>query len=262
MHSGLVRVFELSALRTCARADWLCERAYAELPQASQNFARHVIISISPHTMTDVKPDAAPFAASELELHTVHHDGRDIAFSTSPENKSPNMTLFCYPVGAGRRMLLSFQSLFSEIRFLCINRPGKGGTSPSVKGKTHLETVLDDMIVVLDKLQIPRVSILTMCAGTPFAMAFATHFPERTTGRFIGISSWVQPADCGYENTKLLYHIGTKQPTLTGPLTGTCMSGMGSIFSSFPTTWFADLLQKKLSKEEAQAFQQTISEYQ
>ena len=204
--------------------------------------------------MTTDNNDDATFT-SELELHTVHHEGRDIAFSTSPDNGSPAV-LFCYPVGAGRRMLLSFRSLFGDIRFICINRPGKGGTSVSMNGKSHLKTVLSDMIVVLDELKIRQVSVMTMCAGTPFAMAFASRYPDRTTGRFIGISSWVQPADCGYDNTKVLYHIGTKQATLTGPLAGSFMSGMGSFVSSFPTTWFADLLQKKLSKEEAQVFRE------
>jgi pimeloyl-ACP methyl ester carboxylesterase len=202
--------------------------------------------------------DDAPFT-SELKLHTVQHEGRDITFSTSPDNGSQNV-LFCYPVGAGRRMLLLFRSLFADIRFICINRPGKGGTSVAIKGKTHLETVLEDMIAVLNELEIRQVSILTMCAGTPFAMAFASRYPDRTTGCFIGISSWVQPADCGYDNTKVIYHVGTKRPSFTGPLAGSFMSSMGFMFSSFPTTWFAGLVQTKLSKEEAQVFQERYSE--
>jgi len=193
--------------------------------------------------------------AAPLELHTIHHNGRDIAYSTSPKSSEPlPPVLFFYPVGAGRRMLLSFRLLFSELFFICVNRPGKGGTSPSDKDITHLDTVIQDVIAVLNHLNMDKVSLVCMCAGTPFGMAFAARHFERTTGQFIGISTWIQPADCGYENTKLLYYIGTQQPHLTGPLTGTLMSSMGYCFSSFPTRWFAGMLRKTLSKEECKVF--------
>ena len=194
----------------------------------------------------------------ELELHTIQHNGRNVTFSKSPDNGSPPV-LFFYPVGAGRRMLLSFQELFSNLWFICINRPGKGGTSPPDSNVSHLETTIQDILVVLDKLGIQQVSLLCMCAGTPFCFAFAARHPERTTGRLIGISTWVQPADCDYNNTKLLYHVGTKQPNLAGLLTGTLMSSMGCMFSSFPTSWFTSFLRKALSIDECQAFDEKYS---
>lgn len=213
-------------------------------------------------TATTTTTNDAPY--SELELHAVHHDGRDITFSTSPDNGSPPV-LFFYPVGAGRRMLLSFRSLYSCLRFICVNRPGKGGTSASIpKESTHLDTVVQDVITVLDHLKLDRVSVLAMCAGTPFAMVFCSRHPERTTRNFMGISSWIQPADCGYSNTKLLYHIGTQLPSCTGPLAGTLMSTTGRLFSSFPTSWFVGFLRKKLSPQERNVFEKQypdISEF-
>lgn len=191
----------------------------------------------------------------ELKLHTLQHEGRNIAYSMSSRiSESKHPVLFFYPVGSGRRTLLAFRSLFSEISFLCVNRPGKGGTSPSVETESHLDTVIKDIIAVLDSLQMEKVSILAECAGTPFAMAFCTWFPERTTRIYIGIASWIQPADCGYEHTKLVYHMGTQSSSLTGPFAATFMSSMGYLVASFPVSWFASMLKSKLSQEECIEF--------
>lgn len=195
----------------------------------------------------------------ELELYTIPHNGRDIAYATSVDNGLPPV-LYFYPVGAGRRSLLSFRRLFAHLHLICINRPGKGGTSPSKRDSTHLETVVSDVIAVLDHMNLAKVSVLTQCAGTPFGMAFSAQYPERTSGKFIGISTWVQPGDCHYENTKFVYFIGTLQPRITSPLAGTFMSTMmGSIVASFPTSWFATMLRKKLSSEEAQVFDEVYN---
>lgn len=252
-------VHEWHVVAPQAKLPPMCVRAHIDQRLFFSFTRARRVLKILPPTMSSSTPPAtAAGYDAELELHTIHHDGRDISISCSKKYENLPPVLYFYPVGAGRRMLLAFKSLFSTLRLICINRPGKGGTSPSKKG--HLETVVHDVVVVLDSLQINQVSIMTMCAGTPFAMAFATQHPERTTGKFIGISTWIQPADCGYDNTKLLYYIGTKDASHTGPLAGTVMSGMASCFTSFPTSWFAGMLRKKLNKNECRAFDELYSD--
>ena len=194
-------------------------------------------------------------AFSEIELRTIHHDGRDIAYSVSPDNGSTPV-LFFYPAGGNRRMLLSFRALFADLQFICVNRPGKGGTSPAKENdaKSHLTTAIQDAAVVLDQLRVDKVSLVCMCAGTPFCFTFAARYPERTTGRLVGISCWVQPADCSYANTKTAFFLGTKMPTAVSPMVGVVFASIGSSLTSFPTGMVLGALRGKLSTDEREAF--------
>lgn len=193
---------------------------------------------------------------SEIELHTIQHEGRDIAYSTSPDNRASHTVLYFYPGGGNRRMIFSFRNLFSSLRFICVNRPGKGGTSPAEKSgaANHLTTTVQDAIVVLDTLGIEKVSLLCMCAGTPFCMTFAARYPERTTGKFTGISSWIQPADCGYENTKTTLYLGTQMRPIVAPVVGMVFTSIGASLTSFPSGMTIKALSSKLSEEERESF--------
>jgi pimeloyl-ACP methyl ester carboxylesterase len=192
----------------------------------------------------------------EIELHTIHTDeGRNIAYSCTTGHTSSSVpVLYFYPGGGNRRMLVSLAKTLPDLRLICVNRPGKGGTSPATKGDSHLDTSVQDAVVVLDGLGIDKVSLLCMCAGAPFCMAFALQYKERTTGKFMGISTWVQPADCGYENTKVTYYIGTQSPTLVSPVVGSVFRSIGLSLSSFPTTWVLSALRGKVSETEHAAF--------
>lgn len=151
-------------------------------------------------------------------------------------------------------MLLSIAKTLPDLRLICVNRPGKGGTSPASEGNSHLDASVQDAVAVLDCLGVDRVSLFCMCAGAPFCMAFALQQPERTTREFMGISTWVQPADCGYDNTKVTYYMGTRAPGLVSPLVGSVLSSVGLSLSSFPTTWVLSALRGKVSETEHVAF--------
>lgn len=151
-------------------------------------------------------------------------------------------------------MLLSLAKTLPDLRLICVNRPGKGGTSPASKGNSHLDASVQDAVAVLDSLGVDKVSLFCMCAGTPFCMAFALQQPERTTRKFMGISTWIQPADCGYENTKVTYYMGAQAPVLVSPLVGSVFRSVGLSLSSFPTTWVLSALRGKVSETEHVAF--------
>lgn len=192
---------------------------------------------------------------SEVALLTIDRDGRQIAYSTSPNRLLPPV-LFFYPGGGNRRMLYSFRNLFSDLYFICVNRPCTGGTSPAKEGgaAAHLTTAIHDAVVVLDELGVEKVSLMCMCAGTPFCLDFAAKYSERTTGQLVAISSWVPPADCGYENTKTTFYLGTRMRPLVAPIAGLVFASIGSSLSSFPTSMTLGAVRSGLSTSEQEAF--------
>jgi pimeloyl-ACP methyl ester carboxylesterase len=111
--------------------------------------------------------------------------------------------VFFYPAGPNRRLLELVLARYApsfdcdgDVIFLCINRPGKGGTSSSRDDrespeKEYVSTACKDVVSVLDYYQIPKTSLFYMCAGGSFAYSFATQYPARTTGHIIGVSSWI-----------------------------------------------------------------------
>lgn len=206
-------------------------------------------------------PDNTNDSFSEIELRSIHRNGRDIAFSTSPDNRSPPV-LFFYPAGGNRRMIYSFRQIFSDLYFICVNRPGKGGTSPAEKGgpESHMTTAVHDAVTVLDELGIDKVSLMCMCAGAPFCMTFAARYPERTTGKLVGISCWVQAADCGYGETKTSFYLGTKLRPLVAPVAGLIFASVGSSLSSFPASVSLKALKKGLSLEECEVFDEKFKD--
>jgi len=102
--------------------------------------------------------------------------------------------------------------MLRSIRLICVNRPGAAKTSQAVRagGKANLSTACDDARVVLEALGVTQVSLTFMCAGTPFALAFALRFPDRVTGSMLGISSWAPPSECS--DARGVYQVATALP--------------------------------------------------
>jgi len=177
---------------------------------------------------------------------------RSVAFATAGL-PSGWPVLFFYPLGSSRRQLalLHERMVENSIWVICVNRPGMHGTSPAVfrDGKVHLQTACQDIVAVLEELRIDQVSLLFMCAGTPYALAFAALNPERITGSIVGVAPWVSPAMC--PSTKRMYRIGSALPSwvnravvATGVAVGTAS------MSSVPDTWVKSFFDSSLSPGE------------
>lgn len=123
--------------------------------------------------------------------------GRHITYGIGGDlDGSP--VLFFPPLSATcRAMLMIHDDLVkSSLMGICVNRPGINGTSPASSTQDHAEKTCSDAIAILDSLQIDRVGILCMCAGSTFALKFLGTHPERTTGKLLGFAPWTLPADC------------------------------------------------------------------
>lgn len=159
--------------------------------------------------------NSTPAPASILDMS----DGDDDAPTAAKGSKSKPSTIghcfvFFYPMGPNRRLLDAVVSRYApkfecdidnkDVLFLCVNRPGKGGTSPSgtetkqqqhdrtaPDERQHVRTSVNDVVTILDHCGVGRASLLYMCAGSTYAYSFASMFPERSTGYILGIASWV-----------------------------------------------------------------------
>mmetsp|Transcript_43681 Transcript_43681/g.78392 ORF Transcript_43681/g.78392 Transcript_43681/m.78392 type:complete len:402 (+) Transcript_43681:327-1532(+) len=245
-------------------------------------------------------------------------DGRDIHYAAARLRRDPNSPtsildvdddpdnasskiigacwIFFYPMGSNRRILDAVISRYApqfecdkDVLFLCVNRPGKGGTSSSsgVAAKQHektapderqhIWTTCDDIVTILDHYGIRKASLLYMCAGSTFAYSFANLHPDYTTGYIIGIASWILRSDpsssiiCNNtENGDSQCDIKTPQMhSLThrmamhgffGPkcmvssLAGGIVGSMSVIFSSVPPAWVGKGFKKELSDDERLMF--------
>jgi hypothetical protein len=91
-------------------------------------------------------------------------------------------------------------------------------------------------------------------------MEFAARCPERTTGRLVGISAWVQPGDCGYSETKTTFYLGTKLRPIVAPVAGFVFASIGSSLTSFPASVSLKSLRSKLSADEGKAFDEKFKD--
>mmetsp|Transcript_10090 Transcript_10090/g.16749 ORF Transcript_10090/g.16749 Transcript_10090/m.16749 type:complete len:326 (-) Transcript_10090:132-1109(-) len=198
----------------------------------------------------------------EVYMYTLQRRDRTIHFAVAG---SGTPVLYLYPGGCNRRILALLHKMARrhKIRFICVNRPGRGTCSASAPKEDdtkrsaayhHVETAARDMVAVLDALKIQKVGVFFHCAGTPFALVFASRFPERIEGSLMGAGSWVQPADC--PDTKPLFRFGaTKTPLwLTSYLASGIASSVEFGMFHMPTQWMSTRFGKHLSKEEKQAF--------
>ena len=167
--------------------------------------------------------------------------------------------------------------------FLCLNRPGKGGTSSS--GTTseadtspeqeYISTACRDVISIIDYYQVPKVSLLYMCAGSTFAFSFAKLHTDRTTDSILGVSSWILrhdgsgsdgSVDCATPsnmNSKLHSwamrgYFGST--SFISSLAGGCVGSTPRLFSILPQQWILNGFKKELSDSERLGFDQQYPE--
>ena len=139
---------------------------------------------------------------SQTNVLTKHDESNNDTTIIGP---SAACWIFFYPAGPNRRLLEAVISRYTsefecdqDVFFICLNRPGRGGTSSAIADASaisaeqeYIRTSCDDIITIIDYYQVPKVSLLYMCAGSSFAYSFAKLHAERTTGYILGISSWV-----------------------------------------------------------------------
>lgn len=183
-------------------------------------------------------------------------DGRLVEFAVAGREEGDPVLLF-YPMGACRRWaaLYDLPAKLANVQLICLNRPGMGQTPTAPAGR-HLEVACEDAAACLDHLGIAAAGALFMCAGAPFAMAFAVRYPARVVGPLVGCSSWVSPADC--PAAKLLYKLGSWMPafmlkSLTSMLS-TCLRSVPHALpfsGSVSSVSLSDVSSEDLTEEEA-----------
>eukprot|EP00928_Gymnodinium_smaydae_P089814 TRINITY_DN73717_c0_g1_i1.p1 TRINITY_DN73717_c0_g1~~TRINITY_DN73717_c0_g1_i1.p1 ORF type:complete len:336 (-),score=30.94 TRINITY_DN73717_c0_g1_i1:259-1266(-) len=192
----------------------------------------------------------------QVQYYDMIHCGRRVQYGFAGDPRGSPVILF-YPAGGSRCMLASMHSAAkaSSIRLICTNRPGKGSTDPAPEAgpKAHASTVCDDVIAVLDQLDIQKVSLLFLCAGTPFALLFAARHQARMTGKLVGIASWVSPAD--FTNAKSLYRLGAALPSwFVSSLVGSSFASAPTVMRCLPEAMAVRIVHGKLSALEQAAF--------
>eukprot|EP00930_Biecheleria_cincta_P013531 TRINITY_DN12012_c0_g1_i1.p1 TRINITY_DN12012_c0_g1~~TRINITY_DN12012_c0_g1_i1.p1 ORF type:complete len:378 (-),score=51.79 TRINITY_DN12012_c0_g1_i1:29-1162(-) len=173
-------------------------------------------------------------AAFADSLHTIVVNHRTIEFALSGDEAGEPVLLF-YPMGASRSLAILFDHPARRVgaRLICLNRPGMGKTTPAPEGTagSHLEAHCKDAIACLNHLAYPRVRVLFLCAGAPFALVFRARYPERTRGRLVGCSAWVSPTDC--PAARLVYRLSAGLPTaVLSALAGTFANSANSMQST------------------------------
>jgi pimeloyl-ACP methyl ester carboxylesterase len=130
------------------------------------------------------------------KLHDIA-TGRSIIFGIAGDPNGSPVLLFS-PLSGSCRMLLAIHDdlMRHSLRGICINRPGTKGTTPASSVKDHVEKSCSDTLAVLDFLDIERVGIFSLCAGTIFGLIFAQRHAEKTTGDILSFAPWTLPADC------------------------------------------------------------------
>jgi len=122
----------------------------------------------------------------------------------------PVSVLVFHPLNANRRLLLALHepAVKAGLTLICISRPLENSNF----AQQYMRHVLEDAVCVLDSLGIAQVSLLAFCAGTPYALAFASTKTERTNGKIMMISPWVSPADYNADPTVPYSVITSFQP--------------------------------------------------
>ena len=151
---------------------------------------------------------------SSINDNTTNARNMVVLSSPSSSNISSDAAcwVFFYPAGPNRRLLEAVISRYEDefeccrdVIFLCLNRPGKGGSSSSFLQdnnrngsnkqlsleQEYIRTACNDVITIIDYYNIPKVNLLYMCAGSTSAYSFAAQYAERTTGYIVGLSSWI-----------------------------------------------------------------------
>ena len=203
---------------------------------------------------------------NEVVLGTLRRtdDDRTVAYAVCGDPNSGMPVLFFYAGGGNRRLLssLSTATKRASLFMICVNRPGTGGTSPPLRRTTAatVAAVCEDAAAVLDELGVARVGLFFMCAGTPFALAFASQCASRLTGKAVGVAPYVQPADC--PRAKALHRFGSLiccPRWLVSHLVGGVFWSAGMSLSSLPNSVVISEMKRKLTDKEREAFDEKFS---
>lgn len=192
-----------------------------------------------------------------VQLETLDNDGRVILYGVGGDPEGSPI-LFFPPLGGTRRMLpfMHDHLVYHSLKAICVNRPATEGSSPSQNVQDHVDKACSDVVAVLDSLQIEKAGILCMCVGTPFALAFCTRHPDRTTGKFVGLASWVLPADCPH--SKSLHKFAANYLPLL-PVSYLVSAVESTMMSFFSKETIANEIHKKSSDEERKCLDQRYS---
>lgn len=203
---------------------------------------------------------------SAVTLSELERDGRSVAYATIGTESSAPVIVF-YAAGGSRRFVALFHEALladpelapqvSRLRFIGINRPGRGATAPPAESGelAMVETTCLDALAVLDRLGVQKASLIGCCAGTPYALAFAARHPERTTGRVLTVGAWVSPAD--FEGASSIYRLGSALPAwLVAPLVGTSFTSGPALLGLMPQSWLSSAFRGKLCDSELLEFDQ------
>ena len=146
--------------------------------------------------------------------YTITIEGRTLLYATAGKENGHPVLVF-YPLGGSRRTICLWgeTAKHHNLWLISCNRPGKGTSMPpeaqASSSVSYLETTAQDAYSVLQHLSVTKVSLLFFCAGTPFALYFASKFPE-ITYKMLGIGCWVSPADC--DDSKRLFRFASALP--------------------------------------------------
>ena len=247
-----------------------------------------------------------PLLSTDVDASHVKDDGDDASGGDTVSIIGPSAAcwIFFYPAGPNRRLLESVISRYTpefecdrDVFFICLNRPGKCGTSSSSPTsdtsnispeQEYIGTACNDIITIIDYYQVPQVSLFYMCAGSTFAYSFAKQHPERTTGYILGLSSWILRHDGKRNNAKddddgagedFSSNIDCTTPSnmnstihswamhgyfgpksIISSLAGGIVSSAPVFINSFPRHWVADGLKKGLSNNERREFDELYPE--
>lgn len=195
-------------------------------------------------------------------LDELRRGSRTVAYGTAGDPLGAPV-LFFYPLGGNRRMLsfLHQHALDASVRLICVNRPGKYPTSDAEDSESEhlIGTVCDDTVAVLNFLAVSRASLLFMCAGTPFALAFASCVPSRCADTIMGIASWILPGDS--DESKLMYRLGAAMPScLISPVVGKTLATMNGSLGSFPVSWILSGVRSSLTEAEQILFDRQFAD--
>lgn len=105
-------------------------------------------------------------------------DGEPVVyFHGTPSSKLEPMLLYAYGVNV-EKLLMKF-----KLQIIAIDRPGMGESSFNPNGT--FETFCGDVKALTDHLQIKKCSCIAWSGGGPFALSFASAFPNIVNGIFI-----------------------------------------------------------------------------
>lgn len=160
-------------------------------------------------------------------------DGRHLAYAGYGDPAGRHV-LYChgFPTSHHEARLLDQAARGRRFRVVAPDRPGYGGSSP--RTMTHVADWVDDAAALLDELAWPRVVVIGVSGGGPYALACAARLPERVAAVvLVGALGPVREAPLrGAMNpvARLGFWLTAKSPAL---LTGV-FTGVGRLLARWP----------------------------